>query len=495
MSYTNRVQAYNAKMRVFGAEQTSAQNITQNDSTVNSADEQFVSFAFYESVTDAKKDNYPGGLAFAHDATLNSGVIFKEGVIVSSKVLDVKVVSETLPDELKTSTTAKAERVSISYVDDNGAVAVAEFSTINQNFVKEIVSVMSADNELANSIDNFLKKTDNVSANCEEIENLFDVKTNANESGFISYEISFNYAKLSEKIASEFEARFANIETKNVELENAIEQITNEIADFSSDSSTMDGRLSAIEEGYVKNIAVLTAVEESSLTDTVQVSISQMGGSSSDVQFEVPSDEFYQEYNNLKENVSLIESTVGGLETGVQEMTQSIESLNQKLDSSVAEVYSKIEEESERIESSVIGHVDELTNSIGDLKSDLNDVSNKVSALETNKTELDVQISEIKDSLEKLDEDMDASFGELVNKIDTQKDEIDEHINQVSESVIDVSTNVDTFIEEVSERIDLNAENIQNTNTQLNDFKAEIQEKFNNAIIDIEDLMKKINAE
>lgn len=495
MSYTNRVQAYNAKMRVFGADSATDQNTTQNDSTGNSTDEQFVSFAFYESVSEAKKDNYPGGLAFAHDASLNSGVIFKEGSIVSSKVLDIKVEGEALPQELSASTVAKAQKITVSYVDDNGNVATAEFSTVNQDFVKEFVNVVSADSELANSISNFLKETDNVSAACEQIENLFEVKTSANEAGFVSYEISFDYAALSEKIKSDLQTDFTSLQNKDSELESAIEQITNEIAGLTGDSSFVEDRVSAIEDSYVKNVSVLTAVEESSLTDTVEVSISQKSGSSSDVQFEVPSDEFYQEYGNLKDNVSLIETAVGELETGVQTLSASQETLSQKLDSSVEEIYSHMGEEIERVENLVNEAVSGLESSIGDIKSDLNDVNNSVSELSVAQTEISGQISGINDEISSLSGKLDASYVELVEKISDEKDALVSEIESVEEKVLDVSANVDELSESVSERIDLNAENIQSVSADLNEFKADIQEKFNNAIIDIEELMKKVSEQ
>lgn len=451
MSYTNRVQAYNAKMRVFGSEATTEQNTAQNDSTINSTDEQFVSFAFYESVAEAKKDNYPGGLAFAHDASLNSGVIFKEGSIVSSKVLDVKVETEALPEELASSTASKAEKITVSYVDEAGNIAEATFSTVNQDFVKEFVNVVASTCEEAAQIASFLKETDNISAVCEQVEGLFTVKSNADaESGFVSYEISLDYAKLAEKIASENEARFAALEANDSSIASAIEQITEKIAGADASDEEIKTRLDAIEESYVSNVAVLTTVEESSLTDTVQVSISQKSGSSSDVQFEIPSEEFYDEHKALKDDVALLEMSAENMQTGIEGLKDADTSLLGRIDEVESELNQKIDDSVNEVKESVKSVEEKLDSSIVDIESDLNDLKVKDSELETKTNSIETSVSETQDKLTGLEEKIDSSYQEVVEKIDALDEKMSEEIQSVRESVLDVSANVDEFALNVS---------------------------------------------
>ena len=97
------------------------------DAASGQPDEVLVSFG-YGSIAQCAANTTPGEISFGYDKALNCGAIFRSGELVSSRVLDLKL--DTNSDGSKT--------VTVHYITNGGQVVSNSFAVADPSLVSAI---------------------------------------------------------------------------------------------------------------------------------------------------------------------------------------------------------------------------------------------------------------------------------------------------------------------------------------------------------------------
>lgn len=525
-SYSNRIAAYNTKMKVYGSQMSQPEELEPVQDDTN-----YVTFAFYENIEDAAKDMYPGGISFAHDKSMGTGAIFKEGKIVSSKVLEVLYSDEPLASELNGSLTAKAGLVSIKYVDNNGLVQTMQFQTVNQAFVKEMIAKISVSNEASENMDKFLKRTDNISAICEHIHRIIDVSTSVSSEGYTQYKVNFKYEELYREIvrdlkaddhiggnikserddkqdeaisknSEEISALRGKVEAHYIECNDNLKQVKEEVEKLIATDAEVKEATAVIKGSYINDVKVMVQTpedgEKESLKDILVLS-KKMNEDDELIEVEVPNEEFYHKFNEIETGFSL---NIEELDK-VSKKVEALEDQDGNIYKELTALHSSMDKLEDEVENEVKTSVDELKSALNSSMDELKEWTN--ASLETNaqnqaeaianvKTELSSDISSDRAKIEEIeagykesDESIRATIDEKVIAINERLDEnigaVETLRNEFTTVIVDLSTGVSAEISQLREE----------TANDLDNLIDSIDAKFNKVHTDIESMNGNIN--
>lgn len=507
-SYSNRIAAYNARMKVYGAESDNTQTTEQQGCDCDNNN--YVTFAFYNNIEDAAKDKYPGGLAFSHDPSIGSGAIFKEGQIVTSKVLEISLTDERLDQAISSSATAKAGTVNVKYVDNAGLIKELTFQTVNQDYVKEMIAAMSASNTTVNSVDSFLKKTDNVTAICEHVSRVIDVQTTKTPEGYVQYKVNFKYEELYNEIirdlkADDYIGNKSNDEKQDVLIEkntikiDAVEEslkkneetmiaelakVNDQIKELHATDESIKEALSPIKASYIADAKVMVNVpeegEEPSLKDTVV--LAKMNESeSSTIEFDIPNEDFYNKVSELEtafslsvEEMNAITKRIDSLESTDGSVWRELTGLHTAID----ELAEKTSQEQEVLKEAIDSSLAELSESFNNKLESNAEIQNE--SLKTLESDLKNEIASVSDSVEALSEKMDAEDASLLgamnginNELSGQIEALDMKVDLNKQAADDMCLDISTSL---NKRIDEQAEQ---TSEDYDRLIETVDEKFN----------------